>query len=105
MDNVFVSLLTGNDHYTPANPVKDAVAQRAAVLIPGIPQQHPKGYDACYDGNRCKPENLGWRFQQYFGNPSDPQEVLDGEWDEQIVATYHEAASAEHWYRYEKDWG
>ena len=104
MDNIFVSLITGNDHYTPPNGVKDAIFERASKLIPEIPQKHPEGFNACYDGNRCKPENLGWRFEQFFGSP-EPQEILDGEWDEQIVQIYHEAASAEHWYRYEKDWG
>jgi len=103
VDNIFASLLTGNDHYTAPNSVKDAIAERATVLIPGIEQKHPEGRDACYDGNRCKPENLGWRFEQGYGSP-EPQEILDGKWDEQITETYHESASAEHWYRFEKDW-
>lgn len=104
MDNVFISLVTGNDHYTPDNPVKVAIKTRVVEILPGIEQKHPRGFDACYDGNRTKPENIGWRFQQSFGSP-DPQEILRGSWDEQIIKTYHEAASAEHWYRYEKDWG
>jgi len=106
MDNIFASLLTGNDHYTPANDVKTAIAVRATKLIPNFVQKQwsPGDLDYCYDGNRCKPENLGWRFQQSFGSP-EPLQIEAGEFDAQIEATYHEAAGAEYWYRYEKDWG
>jgi len=104
VSNEFLGVLSGNDHFTPPNPVKDAVRVRAEQLIPKIEQKHPKGWGACYDGNRCKPENLGWRFQQMHGSP-DAQAILDGGYDLLIVETYHEAASSEHWYRYEKDWG
>lgn len=117
MDSTFISILTGTDCWGP-DGIKNAVAARAAILIPKIPQQHPNGYDACYDGNRCKPENLGWRFQQnarpFLGGPSvdligreeiTPEGILAGIYDDLIVYTYHDAASAEHYYRFEKDWG
>jgi len=99
MTNTFAGVLTGNDHFTPDNPGKTAIAQRVALLE--ITQK--KG-DYCYDGNRCKPENLGWRFQQWFGYP-DAQEILNGKWDAEIKDVYHDAAGAEHYYRYQKDWG
>jgi hypothetical protein len=99
--NEFLGVLTGNDHFTPANRVKDAIATRAAHLISKIT---PKEGDHCYDGNRCEPVNLGWRFQQEIGNPS-VQEIVDGKWDAEIEWIYHHAANAEHYYRNQKDWG
>ena len=107
MDRTFVSILTGTDCWG-ANPVKEAIAKRAAEIISGFTpksdKDHPAGLGYCYDGNRCKPESLGWRFEQMFGSP-EPQEILDGKWDAEIEETYHEAADSEYWYRYEKDWG
>jgi len=108
MDNTFLSVLTGTDCWG-ANEVKKAIAKRAAELIPKIEKraglEHPDWTKRhCYDGNRCEPENLGWRFENRIGSP-EPQEILDGKWDEQIEAIYHDAASAEYWYAFEKDWG
>lgn len=101
MDNAFLGVLTGTDCFGPLDAVKTAIAQRAMVLIPKIT---PKTGEHCYDGNRCKPENLGWRFQQEIGSP-EPQEILDGKWDEEIEDIYHHSANAEHYYRFQKDWG
>ena len=101
MNNAFQGVLTGTDCFGPHNSVKAAIAQRATVLIPKITQRTD---EHCYDGNRCKPDNLGWRFQQEIGSP-EPQEILDGKWDEDLEWLYHHAANAEHYYRHEKDWG
>jgi len=102
MDNTFASVLTGADCWGP-HKVKETVAERAKTLLPTLKQEHPEGYDACYDGNRCKPENLGWRFRQSWGDHK-LEDILSGKCDAEITATYHDAASAEHYYRYEKDW-
>ncbi len=101
LDGNFLGVLTGCDFFTPPNSVKTAIAKRAAEIISTFTE---KNGDYCYDGNRCKPENLGWRFQQEIGFP-DHQEILDGKWDKQIEYTWHYAAGSEHHYRYEKDWG
>ena len=79
----------------------DAVAERARYLIPRI-YVKPGAY--VYTGYRTKPEELGWRFIQMHGE-KHPCFILAGEHDEQIVETFHEAASAQHWYDYEKDYG
>jgi hypothetical protein len=34
-----------------------------------------------------------------------PEQVEAGEYDAAIVIGFHEAASSEYYYRYEKDWG
>lgn len=100
MDAMFRQVLTGQDQM-PMSAVKEAVAQRMAAILLTIDEK--EGYHL-YGGHRCQPENLGWRFIQSYGEP-DPQEILDGKWDAQIEANYHDAASAEYYYRYEKDWG
>ena len=104
--DVFLSILSGNDHYSEVTDAKEAIAERAKILIPNFkPRTVPNACEGyCYDGNRCKPENLGWRLIQGYGEPH-PDAVKDGAWDLQIEETYHEAAGAEHWYRHEKDWG
>lgn len=71
-----------------------------------------------YGGCRARPEELGWRFRQnlslYLKQPGGlcwepPTEVVGqveaGEHDALIEATWHDAASAEWYYRYEKDYG
>lgn len=74
--------------------------------------------DYLYDGSRCSPGELGWRFRQtlslFLHQPGGLQweppaaligEIAAGQHDKIIEATWHDAASAEHWYRYEKDYG
>jgi len=100
MDNTFISVLTGNDHHG-VDVTKVAIALRAAVIVSSF--EHQEG-SFVYDGNRCDPANLGWRFVQYYGAPPI-SELFEGKWDQELEATYHDAASAEHWYRHEKDWG
>lgn len=121
-DKTFVQILTGNDQGG-ASDLKQAVAARAAVLIPSFT---PRRGDYAYDGHRCTPKNLGWRFLQNVrlsrlpqqpGGCVGPRELAGadlpeptieaierGEFDRAIEATYHDAAGAEWWYRYEKQW-
>jgi hypothetical protein len=117
-----LQILTGCD-FQPGDALKVAIAKRAASLIPTFVQRSG-GY--CYDGNRCRAENLGWRFIQniacsrYTPAPGasigpvelsgknlpepTPEAVERGEFDAVIEATFHDAASAEHYYRFEKRW-
>lgn len=118
MDNTFISVLTGQDHMTPPSDVKSALVERARVLLPSLKQEHPQGHDACYDGSRCEPENLAWRIRQNAQGwirqaaghgPQEDREITvelvsAGEIDDLIEYTYHDAATAEHYYRFEKDW-
>lgn len=78
-----------------------AVAARVEHLLPTIVQR-TGAY--LYDGFRTLPSELGWRVIQCYGQPSVAT-VESGGFDEQIVATYHEAADAEWYYMYEKDYG
>ena len=107
IDETFLSVLTGSDCWG-SDPLKAAVAKRATDLLPTLRQKQdhedPVGMGYIYDGNRCKPQNLGWRFRQMFGD-HEPEAILAGECDEEIEETWHEAAHSEYWYRYEKDWG
>ena len=105
MDQTFIGILTGTDPTGRGDPTREmlkrAVADRFAVIRDTLVQ---KQGDYVYSGNRCHAEELGWRFIQSHGM-IDAQEIRDGKHDEKVTATWHEAASAEHWYMYEKDWG
>ncbi len=95
------SLITGTSPYK-NDEVTQAIAARFEQ-IKGTPAFAERPGDYCYDGNRCASENLGWRFRQSYGDPS--QEGLDsGEWDAALAAVYADAASSEHYYRFEKQW-
>ncbi len=100
MDATFATVLTGTNCHAERDALDEAVERRFARLT--IEQRTDYGY--CYDGNRTKPENLGWRFRQMHGDLS-PLAIEIGLHDDAIAATYHEAAASEHYYRYEKDWG
>lgn len=101
MDSTYVALATGTAHDNDEPEFYQAVADRFRFLLPYLRQ---KEGEYIYDGNRCAPENLGWRVRQIY-NTSRIEYVLNGMIDDQIIATWHEAASAEHWYTREKDWG
>lgn len=109
-DNVYAAVLTGTSPYKPDDFTR-AVAERFEAIKDGIAfnkrdQNHPgSGFGFCYDGNRCRAENIGWRAAQTAGFHMSPEQVEAGEYDEAIAIGFHEAASSEHWYRYEKDWG
>lgn len=107
---LFNAVLTGTSPYA-TDDFSKAVAERFEAIKGGEAfaerdENHPDamlGY--CYDGNRCRAENLGWRCSQTVGFDMSPEEIAAGAYDEQIAVGFHEAASAEYWYRYEKDWG
>jgi hypothetical protein len=109
VDNVFYGILTGNDAFVGEDvQLKAAIAERFKAIKHSIPQ---KSGDYLYSGNRCEPENLGWRLLQNFYRfpvvkdlPS-VEDIFYGRIDEEIISTYHEAASCEWYYTYEKDWG
>lgn len=89
--------------------VREAVANRARILIPDI-EKKPFEDWFDYSGYRTAPENLGWRFQQRLrirgkDDRPDPERIREGEFDSEIESTFHEAAGAQYYYTYEKDWG
>ncbi len=103
------NLISGNAHHTTS--VDQAVEKRfieireqGPLLSPVLVGHRDIGSGYCYDGNRTEPENLGWRFAQYYDHITS-EEIASGEYDEAVIWTYHEAASSEYYYRYEKDWG
>lgn len=108
MDAEFASLLTGNNFHTPIDSLDVAVEKRFNEIKGSLSERPDNecktGFGHVYDGSRCLPQNLGWRFRQAFG-AVDPKEIIAGEFDTEIEETWHEAASSEHWYMYEKDWG
>lgn len=92
-----------------------AVAERAKVLIPTIQKKTDKdpGWGYLYGGSKTSPDNLGWRFRQNFRTHHrledlpeslNPETILAGKFDDDLVHTYHDAAASEHWYRYEKQY-
>lgn len=95
--NPFFQVLTGCDT-EPATDIKAAIGRRTAELAP-----EPLKGEYLYGGSRTMPANLGWRFLQNYGEPTF-EALMAGEYDEHLIANYHDAASAEHWYRYEKQW-
>jgi hypothetical protein len=109
-DSVYTAVLTGTSPYA-ADDFTKAVAERFEHIKGGEAfaerdDSHPEAmFGYCYDGNRCRPENLGWRSAQTVGFDMSPEQVEAGEYDDSIAVGFHEAASSEHWYRYEKDWG
>lgn len=92
-------------------PFEQAVADRFKQIAPGLKRRTGQ---YLYDGNRCSPEQQGWRFHQNFAGQlarhritpePTPETILAGKHDAELEANWHDAASAEHWYTYEKDWG
>lgn len=109
MDQAFIGIFLGIDptgrQDAKREDIKKAVKDRFILIQHKFKQQSlldDGGY--AYDGNRCLPENLGWRFIQSHGLRS-PCDIESGTLDGLIEETWHESARAEHWYRYEKDWG
>ena len=110
MDSTFAAVLTGTSPFE-SDAFTEAVAKRFESIKGGEAfaerdENHPDAmFGYCYDGNRCRPENLGWRSAQTVGFRMSPELVEAGEYDEAIAIGFHEAASSEYYYRYEKDWG
>jgi len=70
--------------------------------------------DYIYSG-RTNPTQLGWRFRQNYESECgkhlfsrrcakdiDTNDILNGVYDDLIEYTWHDAASAQYWYTYEK---
>lgn len=112
MDNntIFNSLITGSSPFA-ADNFSEAVAARFLLIksseaFAERDESYPGAFSGfSYDGNRTEPKNLGWRTAQTVGFELTPEQIAAGEYDEQIVIGFHEAASSEYYYRYEKDWG
>ena len=100
LDRVFIGLLTGK-HSSCETPVEIAVALRFNQIRSTL---KPQTDCRCYDGNRCLPEQQGWRFIQSYGE-RPVEEIAAGKWDAIIEKNWHDCADAEYYYRYEKDWG
>ncbi len=95
--------------------VDDAVAARFLAIRKGLKRRTG---DYLYDGHRCLPEELGWRFRQNLSlklhepgglawnpYPELPAEIEEGKHDGKIEHTWHDGASAEWYYTHEKDYG
>jgi hypothetical protein len=100
-----IGIVTGT--YAPSVlPVKiEALKQRFIEIKPTIEQveTHPgSGGGMLYSGNRCTPNEVAWRIGEV---DESIEQIKNGEIDETIIAVYYERANAEHWYKYEKDWG
>jgi hypothetical protein len=66
--------------------------------------------DYIYGGRRCDAEWVAHRFRQVVAGFDsmvvfNPTDIRAGKYDDGIEKTWHDGASAEHWYLYEKDWG
>ena len=94
-------MLAGTPHDFSAPEFDSAVAARFTEIQSTLVKRTG---DFLYSGTRTLPECLGWRLRQNFGS-CDVADVAAGAIDDQIAETWHAAASAEHWYRYEKDYG
>jgi hypothetical protein len=100
--------------------VSEAVAKRFNEIRPRLVQKESDPANCngrIYNGGRCEPRNLGWRFHQNLAiklaNPlglsmcisvEEIEMIEDGEFDDVIEHTWHDAASAEYWYLHEKQW-
>ena len=100
---------------TVLNFVDEAVAERFLAIRSKF-RERPGDY--VYNGPRTAPDQLGWRFRQNMSlamhdprglawpcYPQLPDEIARGQHDRMIEHTWHDAASAEHYYLYEKDYG
>lgn len=110
MDSTFHAVLTGTSPFK-ADDFSEAVAKRFEQIKDGEAFVHrdanyPGAFGGfCYTGNRTRAKNLGWRCAQTVGFDMTVEQVAAGEYDDSIVVGFHEAASSEYYYRYEKDWG
>ncbi len=100
----FLTILTGVNCHAQRDALDLAVERRFEIIRAAHEFDWKRDGDYCYDGNRTRGSELGWRLRQRFG-ALDPVSVEAGTHDSEIAATFHESASAEYYYRYEKDWG
>ncbi len=108
-----------NEYNIGMSAIDSAVAYRFNVIKNTL--KHKQG-EYIYSVFRTLPSSLGWRFRQNlgmreswpnstvpfpdFGKVADatPEAITAGDFDECISYTWHDAAAAEWWYRYEKQW-
>jgi hypothetical protein len=80
------------------------------VVRPGeISQRAEWSAGLVFGGGRCTPGSVAYRGRRSGAGRGladlDLFEVASGQHDQEIVDTWIERASAEHYYAYEKDWG
>ncbi len=106
--SALATVLTGVNYHVARDALDEAVAARFDIIKGTDAFAHrdedSPGFGYCYDGNRTLGSELGWRFRQMHGS-LNPEEIERGTHDGLLAATYHEGASCEYYYRYEKDWG
>ena len=108
--SAFATVLTGMNCHVERDGLDLAVERRFEVIkgtdvFAERDHTHPDcHFGFCYEGNRTKGSELGWRLRQMFGS-LDPVAIEAGAHDAEIAVTFHEAADSEYYYRYEKDWG
>lgn len=117
MDTTGIRILCGLPH-NEGRPTLNSIAQaRFEKILPTLAELEG---DYVYDGSRCSPPNVADRYSgnAFRKNFRQPWRGWLGKlhyvwaclstwlgWqDKKIEATWHERASAEHWYLYEKDW-
>lgn len=101
------TILTGTNCHAQRDALDLAVERRFEAIKDTDAFAHrdedSPGFDYCYDGNRTLSSELGWRLRQSFGT-LDPVSIEAGAHDSEIASTFHEAAGAEYYYRFEKIW-
>ncbi len=101
--STLATVLTGLNCHAERDALDAAVAARFEIIRAAHEFDWRRDGDYCYDGNRTRSSELGWRLRQSFG-ALDPVSIKAGAHDAEIAATYHEAAGTEYHYRYEKIW-
>lgn len=127
MYSTFLAVFTGCAPWR--TQIDKAVQDRFNKIRPTL---KPRSGEHLYGGNRCKGENLAWRMLQnvtvpgvrpsgiasfhprykrpymrpvyWLGEKLLPLRIKLGLCDQYITEAWHSAASAEHWYTYEKEW-
>ena len=119
---VIMEEIEQQERRTLASRLSAAVAERFTLIRPKLKERYDDserrgGY--IYNGPRCHPDNLYWRFHQNLRKspedilgqglraPITEEEikgVIDGRFDKELEETWHDAARAEHWYRYDKQY-
>jgi hypothetical protein len=86
--------------------INEAVEARYNEILSTFEQREG---DYIYTGHRCSPEYIARRFRQVVSGIDtmvvfNPAAIRAGDYDKGIEDTWHDAAGAEHWYMYEKEW-
>ncbi len=97
------TVLTGMNCHVERDALDLAVERRFEIIRAAHEFDWKRDGDYCYDGNRTRSSELGWRLRQSFG-ALDPVSIEAGCHDSEIASTFHTAASVEYHYRFEKIW-